>query len=220
MASTKGRSPHRRALLTCASPERWELSTYPHQADRLTESLDRGSLEALVATSPEHVVYMTGFRPPGPVVAPAQTVGVFTRHGVALVVSISHASALLADTVDVDHIVCYGWADPPGQGVPATEVQRLPDVVVMPAGGPVEAVAAALERLGVRGGAIGLDESGLSFEGWRRFTERLSDMKAVQAGARLADARRVKGPYEIECLNHALRITEEALDAVIQTICR
>ena len=173
-----------------------------------------------MATSPEHVMYMTGFRPPGLVVAPAQNLGVFTRRGVALVVPISHASILLADTVDVDHIVCYGRADAPNQSVAVTEAQQLPDAVVMPAVGPVEAVAAAIDRLGVRGGAIGLDESGPSFEGWMRFTERLSDMKAVQAAARLADARRVKGPYEIECLNHALRIAEEALDAVIQTIQR
>jgi Xaa-Pro aminopeptidase len=50
--------------------------------------------------------------------------------------------------------------------------------------------------------------------------DHLPDQTIVPAAARLEEARRVKGPYEIECLGQALRIAEEALDAVIQTLDR
>src|SRR5262245_15814343 len=161
---------------------------------------------------------MTGFRPVSS--GRAEVFGVFTRHGVALVAPIAYAASVVADNVDVAHIVCYGRSVAPSSESPTPEARRIRDRVDARAEGAAEAVTSAVERLGVRSGVIGLDESGLTFDGWLRFTESMPDMKVAPANARLADARRVKGPYEIECLAHALRITEEALDVVIQAMER
>ena len=173
-----------------------------------------------MATSPQNVAYITGFRPLTSAVVPTQTFGIFTRHGVALVVPTAYVSALVADAIDVDHILCFGEADTPNPDSPSLEAQRVRALVTEPANGPADGVVAALERLGVRGGAIGLDERCVTHEAWLRFIDHASDLKITPAAARLAEARRVKGPYEIECLGHALRITEEALDTVVQTIDR
>jgi Xaa-Pro aminopeptidase len=54
----------------------------------------------------------------------------------------------------------------------------------------------------------------------RNLVGRLSGLEAVPAAEHLAEARRVKSPYEIECLDRALRIAEEALDVVIQALER
>ena len=183
----------------------------------MTESLERGRLDALVATSLENVAYVTGV---GPLteLAPEKALGIFTRHGVALVVPVSHVFTLVAEPVDVDHIVCFGRAD--ALTTDFASSPRAQFFASEPGVGPATGLAAALERLGVHGGAVGLDESGLPYDTWLRITDHMPDLKITPAAARLEEARRAKGPYEIECLGHALRIAEEALDAVIQILDR
>jgi Xaa-Pro aminopeptidase len=81
-------------------------------------------------------------------------------------------------------------------------------------------LARALAELGVGAGSVGLDESGLAHEAWQLLRDGLADVEFTAAASHLAHARRVKAPYEIECLGQALHLAEEALDAVIQAIDR
>src|SRR5215471_7015457 len=74
---------------------------YPHQAERLSEALEAGRLDALVATSPENVAYITGFRNAGGGTAEAAGFAVFTRAGTALVVPAAGSASVVADAVDV-----------------------------------------------------------------------------------------------------------------------
>src|SRR5262245_4743815 len=108
---TKVRSRPRRSLTTPESPKT-ERATYPHQAERLTESLERGRLDVLVATSLENAAYVTGFNPSTDT-RPAPALGIYTRQGVALVVPVAHVSMLVDEPVDVDHIVCIARAEAP-----------------------------------------------------------------------------------------------------------
>ncbi len=83
-----------------------------------------------------------------------------------------------------------------------------------------DALALALERLGAdKGAGVGLDEGWMPEETLRSVS-RGCTAPVVPAARALAEARRVKGPYEIECLARSLQIAEEALDAVIQAIER
>jgi Xaa-Pro dipeptidase len=193
---------------------------YPHQAERLSEALERAHLDALVGTSPENIGYITGFKRLSGAVVRAPEFAVFTRAGTALGISAGEAPSIVTDLVDVDHVVCFGGLRASLPDAPRPEVRRLQALVASAASGPGEALAAALDRLGVRQGSIGVDEDGLTREAWERLVARLSGVTIVPAAAHLATARRVKGPYEIECLGHALRIAEEALDRVIQAIDR
>jgi Xaa-Pro dipeptidase len=193
---------------------------YPHQAERLSEALERAHLDALVATSSGNISYMTGFRSVAGGVVQAPKFSVFTRAGAALVVPAIEAASVVADAVDIDHVVCFGGLRASSWDAPNPESRRLQAIVATTTCGPAEAVAVALDRLSVRQGSIGLDESGLTPEAWARLTAQLSGLKVMTAAGHLAAARRVKSPYEIECLGHALRIAEEALDAVIQAIDR
>ena len=193
---------------------------YPHQSERLSEALERAHLDALVATSPENVAYITRLQGLGGGGLQAPEFGVFSRAGTALVVPAVEASSVVADAVAVDHVVCF---DGPRASYPestSSEARRLQAIVATTASGPAEAVTVALDRLGIRQGSIGVDESHLTPQAWERLTAELSGLEVEFAAGHLAAARRVKGPYEIECLGHALRIAEEALDAVIQAIDR
>ena len=193
---------------------------YPHQSDRLTEALDRAKVDALVAASPANVAYVTGFRDPYGIVIPGAELGVFTRNGTALIAPAAAAPAIVAGAVDVDHVVAYGDLRLSTIDASATDARRLRDLALGGTRDMPDALASALDRLGVGQSSLGLDESWLSHGVFRLLCDRFHSASVVAGASALAGARRVKGPYEIECLWRGLQIAEEALDAVIQTLER
>jgi Xaa-Pro dipeptidase len=203
-----------------AAPRSSRIRMYPHQTERLTEALARGRVQALVATSLENVAYLTGFTPVGGTPEHTPHFGVFTSQGTALVVPASDAVGAVDERVDVEHIVCYGDIPVVFGETPAAERARIRSVIDQAASGPSDALAAAFESIGLRGGSIGVDEGRMTPAAWQRLSSRLTGFNLVSGADALAEARRVKAPYEIDCLAQALRIAEEALDVVIQTIER
>jgi Xaa-Pro dipeptidase len=193
---------------------------YPHQTERLTEALTRGRLGALVATSPDNVAYLTGRRGFTEGLYDARTFAVFTPKATALVVPAIDVPAVVAEAVDVDHVVCHGELVAAFPERQSAEVRRIQEIVSATASSPADALVAALALTGIRGESVGLDESRLGPAAWQDLVARLSGLEAVPAAEHLAEARRVKSPYEIECLDRALRIAEEALDVVIQALER
>src|SRR5882724_12087147 len=104
-----------------------------HVKARLTKVLDAEGLDAIVATTPENLQYVTGFRS----VAHAlfrglELYGVFTRQGVGLVIPFIDATGVAADGIAVDRLACYGkfffnYADAPGAvGARVREITSKP----------------------------------------------------------------------------------------------
>lgn len=191
---------------------------YPHQIDRLTATLEREGLGAFIATSAENVFYMTGFRSLNHAIFRAQQFALWTPRGAALVVPAVDVPHMLSDGIAVDHVGAFGgfvcsFADALGPDEGKIRERTEPR-----APSPGHALGSALEALGVRDGRIGLDESNLTPAAWERLTARLAGHTVVPAAAALLTARRVKSPYEIECLARSLSIAEEALNAVMQML--
>ena len=187
---------------------------YPHQAERLTAALEAGGLEALVACSPANVAYVTGFWSLVRAVQPATEIyAVVTRGGTALVVPTMDALAVVDGLAEADHVVCHGrfaYDYAPGEGA-----RRLRALAAEPAGSAEDALAGALALVGVRGGRVGLDDATLPAARAAALGRRLGGHTLVPAGEAFATARMVKSPYEIDCLQQALHLTEESLDAVL-----
>jgi Xaa-Pro aminopeptidase len=191
---------------------------YPHQAERLTTSLEAAGLEALVATSPANIRYVTGFESLSQAVYPStELFAIFTARGTALVVPAIDAPTVASEPPEVDHVMCHGEFAFAGESDGATE-RRIRAWSREATATPAEALSRALEALGVRRGRLGLDGGGLSPDAWRRTVEGLAGAAVVDGSAALAAARAIKGPYEIECLERALVIAEEGLNAVIQML--
>ena len=97
---------------------------YPHQAERLTRTLESRGLAALVATSVENVAYVTGFRSLTKEVYRTPSFAVFAPGGTALVVPAVDLSAIVADAVAVDHVVASRAVLPPQGGFIAYTVSK------------------------------------------------------------------------------------------------
>src|SRR5262245_20141306 len=192
---------------------------YPHQLDRLNAALDRAQVDAVVATSPANVAYVTGFRSLSRAVYPGlEIAAVFTRGGTALIVPTIDAAAVAVAGLSVDHVGCYGaffsdFAENPGEGG-----RRLQTLMAAPAATFADAVARTVDELGVPPTTIGIDESGLGADGLPRLAARLAPTTVVRVADHLGWARAIKSPYEIECLQRALGIAEEAANAVVQML--
>jgi Xaa-Pro aminopeptidase len=191
---------------------------YPHQADRLTTALQGAGLEALVAVTPANVRYVTGFRSPRAAALHGRPFAVFSPRGTALVVEAADAPSIVTDAVPVDHVVCFGsLAVAPGDH-PTPQHERLRTILDARCEDPSAALARALDALDVPRERVGVDEAGVPAPLWTRLAERLSPRTIVPASEPFRAARRVKSPYEIECLERALHITEEALNQLVQVI--
>jgi Xaa-Pro aminopeptidase len=189
---------------------------YPHQIERLNGVLEREGLAALVGTTAANVQYLTDYRRLTGTVFPAPHFAVYTPTGSALVVPGPDVASIVADAIAVDHVVCVGrfvaqYADESGAGA------RMRALMERPAEHPADGLARALEALGVRG-RIGLDEGGITAPAWQQAAARLDRLTLVPAAELLRGARRVKSPYEIECLARGLGIVEEAANALIQAL--
>jgi Xaa-Pro aminopeptidase len=182
---------------------------YPHQLERLTAALERGPFDALVAASPANVAYVTGFWSLSRAVYPATEIyAVVAPAGTALVVPSIDWLAVVEAGVDAAHVVTYGrfvlehGAQPP---------RELP----APRASAADAVAAALEALGVRHGRLGVDDARLPATSAQALADRLGGFALTPASEALAAARAVKSPYEIDCLRRSLHVAEESIDAVL-----
>jgi len=191
---------------------------YPHQAERLTGILDQHGLEALIATREPNVAYITGFRGLNHSVFETPQYAVFSRQGTGLVVTNVEIASIVADGTDVDHVACFGGFLAAHDAGHDGDVKRIRALMDSRAPSPADALASVLDALGVRQGAVGLDEGRVTPETWRRIVARLAGYTVVPGADHLLSARRVKGPWEIECLARAVRLAEEALNEVIQKL--
>ena len=188
----------------------------PHVKSRLTRVLDAEGLDALIASTPENLQYLTGFRS----IAHAlfrglELYGVFTRQGVGLVIPFIDATGVSADGITVDRLACYGkfffnYADPPGPiGV------RVREITSAPAAGPGEALRDVLGGFGALGKRIALDEAGVLPATWQRLGEQLGGSSVVPGYASFRTARMVKSAEEVRRLERAALIAEDGIAAIL-----
>src|SRR6202007_709418 len=108
-----------------------------HVKARLTKVLDAEGLDALVATTPENLQYVTGFRS----IAHAlfrglELYGVFTRQGVGLVIPFIDSTGVSADDTQPAHVPCYGNFFFTYPGEPGPIATRVREITSRPAAGP------------------------------------------------------------------------------------
>jgi Xaa-Pro aminopeptidase len=189
---------------------------YPHQAERLGAELERHRLDALVAASPANVAYVSGFSSLARRVYPAlETYAVVTRAATALVVPTIDVLAVVESDVDVDHVACHGRFHLDVESARGETGRHFAAVVAEPAATAADALVQVLGALGLREGRVGLDDAGLPAATAAAVRETLRGFTVEPGSAALASARVVKSPFELDALQRALHVAEEAVNVVL-----
>ena len=189
---------------------------YPHQAERLGAELERQRLDALVASSPANVAYVSGFSSLARRVYPTQeTYAVVTRDATALVVPTIDVLAVLESDVDVNHLACHGRFHLDVEGARDQTARHFAAVVAEPAATAADALVQVLRALGVRTGRVGLDDALLPSATVAAVREALRGYTVESGSEALASARLVKSPFELDALQRALHVAEEAVNVVL-----
>jgi Xaa-Pro dipeptidase len=188
---------------------------------RLEEFLAKESLDAVIGTSPENVLYLGGYwamsqwvrrGPQAYVLRPRKALG-----GASVVTS-SALLDLVADQditadirrysyfrADLDETARLSPADVRQNQLFATEAYP----------GPVEALAAAIRELGLAKSPIGIDEIGITPQCMEQLASAFPDATFVRAFSIMEKVRSIKTPEEISRLRRAASISEQSVDAAL-----
>ena len=189
---------------------------YPHQAERLGAALERHRLDALIAASPANVTYVTGFSSLARRVYPTQeTYAVVTRDATALVVPTIDLLAVLESDVDINHLACHGRFHLDTEQARGETARRFAALVAEPAASAGQALVEVLRRLGVTAGRVGLDDALIPGAIAGAVHQALGGYSVETGSEALAAARLVKSPFEIDALQRALHVAEEAINVVL-----
>jgi len=184
---------------------------------RATSLMEEQSLDAVIATTPEHVLYASGFYSLGQWHRLAvQAFAVIQRDPgapTAVVLSMADADLALALPGDQVQLFPYGqfYYTVPDSSALGKRDQRLADLSAGPtAKTPLEALIAAITALGLTRSRLGVDTGRLWPTHLGALQEALPAASIEDAYGLLQRVRMIKTPPEIEYLRRAVFATEEA----------
>jgi Xaa-Pro aminopeptidase len=202
-------------------------STPLFNRERANAIMDEKGLNALIASSDENLLYVTGFHP-GLFNRPQRrrlTFAIVTRdesQPVSVVMPHYYLSYLADRPIVAGQLWTYGFYSIADQnGGLADETARhfralLATVRQVDDG--VSGLLRALEDLGLAGKRVGLDEYGVSPDDFRAVEAELSRERLVPAAGLFRQIRMIKTPEEITRLRKSTRIAQEAISRVIQEV--
>jgi Xaa-Pro aminopeptidase len=191
------------------------MTMYPHQTERLDGVLEAFGVDALVATSPADVAYLTGFWSLSRAVFDAEVFAVYAKAGTALVIPTIDAPAFAAGDAAADHVACHGRFHVNLAERADEHARRAARLATAPTDSAADGLARVLDALGLGKARVGLDDTGLLRPAADAIAARFAARRVTPAVGAVARARAVKSPYEIDCLAQALRIAEESIHAVL-----
>lgn len=174
-------------------------------------------LDALVATSPENVLYASGFTSwTLETFKDREVYAVVPREGPpALVVAVDAADHLAERPADVADLYTYGTyyiernPHTPLSGAEA-RLQEIRDSASHHDNGRAALKQALIDR-GIWGGKIGLDERGMSPQRWEALVAWLGADRVSAAADRFRAVRAIKTPAEVERLRYVAGAVENGL---------
>lgn len=187
---------------------------------RLLELMTREGLDAVVATCPENVTYLSGFWAMSQWVRRGPQAYVLQpRKGEGTIIANSGILDLVPDQdIWMSDIRRYGYFQvdvDPSATLDAADRQQQELFATTPHKGPIEALVAAMQEKGVARGRIGIDQMGITPEYMDQLRSMLPDAEFVRCFPLFERARAVKTQGEIAILRQAARNTERAIDAAL-----
>lgn len=178
------------------------------------------SLDAVVASAPENVTYISGFWAMTHWIRRGPQAYVFwprAGRGEASIICGTGTIDLVADQdVWVSKVRRFGYFA--FEGTDASEMPRVHrrqvELLQEPEfAGPVEALVDAIRAAGLERGRIGVDEIGMTPQALERLGNELPDLTIVPAFELMRRMRRLKTPEEVFRLRRACNIAEDCIEA-------
>ena len=188
---------------------------------RLRDLIKHEGLDAVIATCPENVTYLSGFWAMSQWVRRGpQAYVLHPKDGQEpCIIANSGILDLVPDQdIWVKEIRRYGYFQmdvDPSATLDATDRLQKQLFDSQAYKGPVEALVAAMKEKGLASGKIGLDEMGITPQCMDQLKSLLPDATFVRSFSLFERVRSVKTPAEIAILRQAARITERAIDAAL-----
>lgn len=189
---------------------------------RLKDFIAKNNLDAVIATCPENVTYLSGFwamsqwvrrGPQAYVLFPRETAQ-------PCIIANSGILDLIPDQQPwIREVRRYGYFQ---IDVDASATLDANDVLQQQLFGStaykdsIDALVAAMKEKGLTRGTVGIDEMGITPQCMEQLAAALPDVKFVRCFSLFERVRSVKTPGEIEILQNAARITERAIDAALK----
>lgn len=182
--------------------------------------LEDENLDAVVATAPENVTYISGFWAMTHWIRRGPQAYVFwprKGRGEASIICGTGVIDLVADQeIWVSNVRRFGYfafegADAPD--MPPVHRRQAEMLAGEEYAGPVEALVDAIRQAGLERGRVGVDEIGMTPQAMEQLRVLLPDLKIVPAFEIMRRMRRLKTAEEVERLRRACNISEDCIEA-------
>ena len=193
--------------------------------ERAADEMAQAGLDALIAATPENVVYASGFESLGQSLIPGVRVFAVVpkdpAHPVAVVAPVGELdrAAESAEAMEGRYHPYGAFFYDPGEETGGDEDEANLRRLVFegaPAPSDTEALREAMSGVGVAGSSVvGLDERGLDAPGFAMLSEAFSQYRIEPAYETFRRIRRIKTAEEVRRLRRAVEISEEAVLEVL-----
>lgn len=192
-------------------------------SERARAVMADAGLDALIATTQENVLYLTGILNVNSFVLPrmVQCYAVAPTERLerpSVVMGVGDADQVLSAFPGVGPLYCFGmfYREVPGPDVLTDAERRLSALTAEGAWhpGPADALGAALRQAGLTTAVIGIDEEGIQAAVRAQAASQLPNAKFVDASQIFRKIRMVKTAAEVERLRKAQAACEEGIKAV------
>lgn len=177
-------------------------------------------LDAVVASAPENVTYISGFWAMTHWIRRGPQAYVFwprEGRGEASIICGTGTIDLVADQdIWIDKVRRFDYFAFEGVGgadLPPVHRRQVEILGEPQFDGPVEALVDAIRAAGLERGRIGVDEIGMTPQAMDRLRQALPDLKIVPAFELMRRMRSIKTPEEVARLRRACNITEDCIEA-------
>ena len=205
--------------------------------ERALGKMKEGGIDAIVATQPENVTYMTNWEnwmAPGAfpyrgitMNKGVQSYAILTSDGARAVIMhcLSEATAMATYNPPLDEVYVYGFSfihvpESYDQPIP-DDVQRWVDLNASSTNHTEDAVSALiihLKKYGIKKGRVAIELANLAPGAEEKVRDEFPNVEFIDAGDLLANIRLVKTAEELERMRHAAAVNERALEAMMKAI--
>lgn len=190
--------------------------------DRAYAVMDKYGLDALVATTPANVTYLSDFRSLSHDILGSFVFVVFPRETgaePAILLPTGEAADLLALKMTwIKDVKTYGtfYVTVPKRTLTESEASLGTMLSSTAQGDAFSLLREVLEEKGLAKGKIGLDEKYFSFADYSKLMKTLEGIEIIPAYDIFREIRTVKNDEEISIMREANRITESGIRAVLE----